>query len=193
MKREVKLIFLFTFLLLPMLLFAQQEVQVRGRVVEAETDEPLPGVSIVIENSTRGVTTDVDGTFEIRVNPSDKLVFSFMGMVSQTIEVRDKTYMDVAGQMAGIVSVQQSGEPGVGSNFWIRGVSTFGANSRPLILVDGIERSLDLVDYDDIESFSISKDATATAVYGVRGANGIVLITTKRGREMSKPQINANV
>lgn len=96
----------------------------------------------------------------------------------------------LAGQMAGIVSVKSSGEPGVGSNFWIRGISTFGANSSPLILVDGVERPLDLVDYDDIESFSILKDATATAVYGVRGANGIVLITTKRGKEALKPQIS---
>src|SRR5690606_22749307 len=72
-----------------------------------------------------------------------------------------------------------------------RGVSSFGANNRPLILVDGIERPLDLVDPEDVESFSILKDATATAVYGVRGANGIVLITTKRGRKSEKPIINA--
>ncbi len=96
----------------------------------------------------------------------------------------------LAGQLAGVVSVQSSGEPGSSSNFWIRGVSTFGANNRPLILVDGIERDLDLVDTEDIASFSILKDATATAVYGVRGANGIVLITTKRGRESMKPQVN---
>lgn len=73
MKRESKLFFLIAFLLFPMFLIAQQEIQVRGKVVEAETNEPLPGVSILIENSTRGVPTDMDGTFEIRVNPSDKL------------------------------------------------------------------------------------------------------------------------
>ncbi len=99
----------------------------------------------------------------------------------------------LAGQLAGVVSVQSSGEPGSSSNFWIRGVSTFGANNRPLILVDGIERDLDLVDTEDIASFSILKDATATAVYGVRGANGIVLITTKRGRESMKPQVNVKL
>jgi len=97
----------------------------------------------------------------------------------------------LAGQLAGIVSVQGSGEPGAGSSFWIRGISSFGANNRPLILVDGIERSLDLVDPEDVESFSILKDATATAVYGVRGANGIVLITTRRGKYAEKPTINA--
>lgn len=94
----------------------------------------------------------------------------------------------LAGQLAGIISVQRSGEPGSGSNFWIRGVSTFGANKTPLVLVDGIERSLDYVDPEDIESFSILKDATATAVYGVRGANGVVLITTRKGEE-GRPKI----
>lgn len=96
---------------------------------------------------------------------------------------------NLAGKLAGVVSMQRTGEPGAGSDFWIRGVNTFGGNSRPLILVDGVERDMDLVDADDIASFSILKDATATALYGVRGANGIVLITTKRGAE-SKPKIN---
>jgi TonB-linked SusC/RagA family outer membrane protein len=96
----------------------------------------------------------------------------------------------LAGQIAGIVSVQGSGEPGSGSSFWIRGISSFGANNTPLILVDGIQRSMDLVDPEDIESFSILKDASATAVYGVRGANGIVLITTKKGKYSDKPTIN---
>ncbi|MDQ6480706.1 TonB-dependent receptor [Dyadobacter sp. LHD-138] len=96
----------------------------------------------------------------------------------------------LAGQIAGIVSVQGSGEPGSGSSFWIRGISSFGANNTPLILVDGIQRSMDLVDPEDIESFSILKDASATAVYGVRGANGIVLITTKKGKYSDKPTIS---
>ena len=95
----------------------------------------------------------------------------------------------LAGKLAGVVSMQRTGEPGAGADFWIRGVNTFGANSTPLIIVDGVERSMDLVDVDDIASFSILKDATATALYGVRGANGIVLITTKRGGE-SKPKIS---
>ncbi|MCI1785816.1 MAG: TonB-dependent receptor [Bacteroidales bacterium] len=91
----------------------------------------------------------------------------------------------LAGKLAGIVVMQRTGEPGAGADFWIRGVNTFGANSTPLVLVDGIERSMDLVDADDIASFSILKDATATALYGVRGANGIILITTKRGSEQA--------
>ena len=99
----------------------------------------------------------------------------------------------LAGQMAGVVAVQRSGEPGEGSDFWIRGVSTFGANNRPLVLVDGIERDLNLVDPDDVETFSILKDATATAIYGVRGANGVVLITTRKGKEASKPVISGRI
>ena len=98
----------------------------------------------------------------------------------------------LAGKLAGVVAVQHTGEPGSSAEFWIRGVNTFGANAYPLILVDGVERSMDLVDVEDIASFSILKDATATALYGVRGANGIVLITTRRGSE-SKPKVNVKV
>ncbi len=98
----------------------------------------------------------------------------------------------IAGKIAGAVVMQRTAEPGSSADFWIRGISSFGANNRPLILVDGIERSMDLVDPEDIQSFSILKDATATALYGVRGANGIVLITTKRGTE-SKPRVSAKV
>ncbi|GAA4434911.1 TonB-dependent receptor [Ravibacter arvi] len=121
---------------------------------------------------------------------------SVVGAIS-TVSAKDlkvpvsKLSNALAGQVAGIVSVQGTGEPGAGSSFWIRGISSFGANNRPLILVDGIERPLDLVDPEDVESFSILKDATATAVYGVRGANGIVLITTKKGKYSDKPTINA--
>lgn len=95
----------------------------------------------------------------------------------------------LAGRMPGVVAMQTSSEPGSSSEFWIRGVGTFGANSKPLIIVDGVEREMDLVDVDDISSFSILKDATATALYGVRGANGIVIITTKRGSEQA-PQVS---
>ena len=88
----------------------------------------------------------------------------------------------IGGRVAGVIAVQRSGEPGKDdAQFWIRGISTFTGNRNPLILVDGIERPMNNVDPLEIESFSILKDASATAVYGVRGANGVVLITTKRG------------
>jgi TonB-linked SusC/RagA family outer membrane protein len=97
----------------------------------------------------------------------------------------------LAGQLSGIVAMSRSGEPGKNSaaDFYIRGVSSFKGTSTPLVLVDGVERDLDLVDTDDIAAFSVLKDASASAVYGVRGANGVILITTKKG-QVGKPQIN---
>ena len=88
----------------------------------------------------------------------------------------------IGGRLAGVITMQSSGEPGKNiSNFWIRGISTFGASSGALVLIDGIEGRLEDIDPDDVKSFSILKDASATAVYGTRGANGVVLVTTKRG------------
>lgn len=94
-----------------------------------------------------------------------------------------KISSQLAGQLSGVLSVQRSGEPGAGADFWIRGISTFQGSGNPLVLVDGIERDMDLVNPEDIKEFSILKDAAATAIYGVRGANGVVLITTRTGEE----------
>ncbi len=92
----------------------------------------------------------------------------------------------IGGRVPGVISMQNSGEPGKNiSEFWIRGIGTFGANSGALVLIDGLEGTLNQVDPADVESFSILKDASATAVYGVRGANGVVLITTKRGQDQN--------
>ncbi len=88
----------------------------------------------------------------------------------------------LAGNLAGVVALQTSGEPGKDdAQFWIRGIATFTGSPDPLILVDGIERPLNDVDPLEIESFSVLKDASATAVYGVRGANGVILVNTRRG------------
>lgn len=90
----------------------------------------------------------------------------------------------LGGRVAGVISMQSSGEPGKNlSEFWIRGIGTFGANSSALVLIDGLEGDLNSLDPADIESFSVLKDASATAMYGVRGANGVVIVTTKRGQE----------
>ncbi|MFA5650675.1 MAG: SusC/RagA family TonB-linked outer membrane protein [Proteiniphilum sp.] len=93
----------------------------------------------------------------------------------------------LAGRLAGVISYQRSGEPGAdNAEFFIRGVTTFGYKQDPLILIDGIElgtTDLARLSPDDIASFSIMKDATATALYGARGANGVILVTTKEGRE----------
>lgn len=99
----------------------------------------------------------------------------------------------VQGRIAGMVSFQRSGEPGLDdADFFIRGVGTFGVNNRPLILVDNVEVSaadLARIPWDDLESFSVLKDATAAAVYGSRAANGVILVTTKLGKE-GPPKIN---
>lgn len=243
MKKQIQFIPLLIFLLIPLLSLAQEQVQVRGKVTDAETGDPLPGVTILVDKSTRGVTTDMDGTFEIRVTPADKLVFSFLGMVSQTVEVGDQRYIEVAlvttaseleevtivafgvqkkesivssistvkvddikvpssnlttalaGRVAGLISYQTTGEPGAdNAEFFVRGVSSFeGSRSSPLILIDGFEATtsdLARLQPDDIESFSVMKDATATVLYGARGANGILIVNTKSGSE-SKPKLSA--
>lgn len=101
----------------------------------------------------------------------------------------------LGGRVPGIISMQSSGEPGSNmSEFWIRGIGTFGASSSALVLIDGLEGNLDSIDPADIESFSVLKDASATAVYGVRGANGVVLVTTKRGTsDRMQIDVRANV
>lgn len=99
----------------------------------------------------------------------------------------------LAGNVAGMMAMQTSGQPGKNtSEFWIRGISTFGASNSALVLVDGFERNLDEINIEDIETFTVLKDASTTAIYGSRGANGVVLITTKRGKA-GKINIDAKV
>lgn len=99
----------------------------------------------------------------------------------------------LGGRVPGIISVNRSGEPGNDfSEFWVRGISTFGAGSGALVLIDGIEGNLNTLDPEDIESFSILKDASSTAVYGIRGANGVVLVTTKKGKA-GKLEVNVKM
>ncbi len=94
----------------------------------------------------------------------------------------------LAGRVSGIVGMQRTGEPGKdAASIWVRGVATLGSTT-PLVLVDGVERSMNDLNPEDIETFSILKDASATAVYGVRGANGVVIITTKTG-QIGKPKV----
>lgn len=100
-----------------------------------------------------------------------------------------------AGRLAGVVAMQRSGEPGAdGADFWIRGISTFSGAKEPLIVIDGVQAStgdLNAMDPEVIESFSILKDATATALYGTRGANGVMIVNTKSGRDLEKAVVNA--
>jgi TonB-linked SusC/RagA family outer membrane protein len=102
-----------------------------------------------------------------------------------------------AGKLAGVISVQRTGEPGAdGANFWIRGISTFGASSTPLIFIDGVEAStgdMNALSPEVIEHFSVLKDATATALYGARGASGVILINTRQGGKNERVKINVRV
>ena len=213
-----------------------QTKTVKGVIYEEETGEPMPGATVSVEGSTRGVMTDLDGSFELTgVKPTDKLKFECLGKETQVLQVGTMTNfvgklnnaaneldevtvvafgkqrkesvigsistVDVktlkvpssnlttalAGNVAGVIAYQRTGEPGQdNADFFVRGITTFGANTSPLILIDNIElTSTDLarLQPDDIESFSIMKDATATALYGARGANGVIFVTTKRGQE----------
>jgi len=97
---------------------------------------------------------------------------------------------NLAGQIPGLIAVQRSGMPGYDdAEFWIRGTSSFAGGTSPLVLVDGVPRSLNNIDPDEIETFSLLKDAAATAIYGAEGANGVILITSKRGK-IQKTQIS---
>lgn len=103
---------------------------------------------------------------------------------------------NLAGKLAGLIAVTNSGKPGEGAQFYIRGVGTFGGRATPLILLDGIEITADALNRippESIDQFSILKDASATAIYGSRGANGVLIVTTKEGQENTKAQVSATV
>ena len=125
----------------------------------------------------------------------ESLVGSVQQIKPQELKVPSSSLSTAfAGRMAGVIAVQRSGEPGAdGANFWIRGKSTFSGATSALIIMDGVEISsteLNALDPEVIESFSILKDATATALYGTRGANGVMIVTTKNGKNLDKPIIN---
>ena len=150
--------------------------------VKMESDNQLLSEVVVVGAGTQkkvsvtGSITSVKG-LELKA-PSSSLTTSF------------------AGKLAGVISMTSTGEPGAASEFYIRGVSTFGGGATPLILLDDVEIStadLNNIPAETIESFSILKDASATAIYGARGANGVMLITTKTGKENEKTRINVTV
>ena len=230
-----KIVLSLIFVLAPLAVLAQTKT-IKGVIYEEETGETMPGATVSVVGSTKGVMTDLDGSFELSgVKPTDKLKFECLGKETQILEVGSMTNFIVklknaaneldevtivafgkqrkestvaaittvdvgtlkvpssnlttalAGNVAGVIAYQRSGEPGQdNADFFVRGITTFGANTSPLILIDNIElTSTDLarLQPDDIESFSIMKDATATALYGARGANGVIFVTTKRGQE----------
>lgn len=213
---------------------------ITGRVTDTY-EEPLPGVTVVIKGTTKGTTTDVDGSFILTDVPENAtLQFSFVGMRSQEVVVGNQVKINIVlledigsleelvvvgygtqkklsltssistvksedlqnlpsvnissslqGKVAGAVITQPSGIPGGDqSEILIRGISTLGNNS-PLIIVDGVPRDFNKLDVNSIESISILKDAAAVSPYGMAGANGVILVTTKKGKA-GKPTLSYN-
>lgn len=172
------------------LVFSMVGYETHEEVIEDETI-----VNVILQASTSNIDevvvvafgkqkrTDMVGSVT-SINPSELKVPS------------SNLTTSLAGRLAGMIAYQRSGEPGQdNADFFIRGVTTFGYNRNPLILIDNIELSttdLARLQPDDIQSFSIMKDATATALYGARGANGVILVTTKEGKE-GKANVNARV
>lgn len=254
MKLKTLLILIF----LPAIIIAQN-ISLKGNIVEAKSQEPLPGATILIKGTAKGVTSDFDGNFEINIKIGDTLVASFLGMKTQevfvlsspiTIRLEDDIsqldevlvsvgYFDVSkkdlsgsitqikaeqleqnrgaslenllqGQVAGVV-VTESAEPGGGVGVSIRGTNSILGGTQPLYVLDGIpispisdaqgngnsggaQSSMSFINPNDIEKIEVLKDAAATAVYGARGANGVILITSKSAnRNNGKDKITLTV
>jgi len=232
-----RILLIFLAFSVPSLLLAQNGKVITGTVYDSE-NSLLPGVSVVVKGSSKGVITDMNGKFSIRVQTNDILVFSFLSHEIQEISVKNKTIVVVhltkstvdldqvvvvgygtkrkvtltgsvvsvsgkelvrspvvdlsnslAGQLPGLISMNRQGEPGKdGAQILIRGLSTTG-NTSPLVLVDNVEYpDWQRLNANDVESISVLKDASA-AIYGARAANGVILITTKRGTS-GKPIIS---
>ena len=221
-----------------------QNFIVKGQVIDRAYGEPLIGLTILQEETGNGVTTDLDGNYSIEIRDAKEatLVFSYMGMKTQTHVVTEKTKTlnvimeddshlmeDVVvvaygvrkkgtitgsvstikadkmenvptagfdqalqGQAAGLSVISNSGEPSKAATFQIRGTNSINSGTAPLFILDGvpIEASdFNTINPADIESTSILKDAASTSIYGARAANGVIVITTKRGTNTEKPQI----
>jgi iron complex outermembrane receptor protein len=208
-----------------------QNRTITGTVLDATFGEGVPGATVIIKGTTRGVPTDLDGKFSIEVQPGDQiLVISFVGYNTQEVEIGNQTNITVSleediqsleeavvigygsqdkkeitsavvgvkpedfnrgnianpaqllqGKVAGLSITRPGGNPNAGFNIRLRGLSTFGANSSPLIVLDGvIGASIENVDPNDIQSIDVLKDGSAASIYGARGSSGVILITTTK-------------
>jgi TonB-dependent starch-binding outer membrane protein SusC len=239
LRLKFKWIALLPFFLLWMGGVLAQGLSVKGKV-NSSTGEGLPGVTVVLRGSTVGTTTDAEGNYALSVpDGNGTLVFSFIGYVSQTVPINNRTTLnvtlavdakmmeevvvvgygtvkksDVTGAVASVKSEQLSaypaqgtvqalqgraagvqiqannGDPGASFKVRIRGGTSINASSDPIYVVDGFVGGA-LPPPEDIESLEVLKDASATAIYGSRGANGVIMITTKKGKA-GKPRIELN-
>lgn len=203
---------------------------VTGIVTEKETNEPLPGVAIIIKGTQTGATTDLDGLYTMETNAGDILLVSFLGFKKQEILISDEKIINISlepnsldldeyvvvgygiqkksdltgalvkmdkeafeeshsqsiaqimqGRAAGVTVTSNSGAPGKDADILIRGVSSING-TPPLWVVDGVPIS-GTVNALDIESMEILKDASSAAIYGTKGAGGVILVTTKKGKK----------
>ena len=234
-------LFLIAFLLISVLGYSQN-IEVRGKVNEAATGLPMPGVNVTVKNSTTGTITDMDGNFTISVPQGTTLVFSFIGFKSYEANVNGpsmtvglqedaqtleevvvvgygtqrkkevtgavsmvgsetidklkpvKVEQALQGTISGVNVTTQSGAPGANFTIRIRGIGTNG-NSDPTVIIDGAVMGgtgdLGLLNPNDIENITVLKDAQA-AIYGTIGANGVILVTTKKGRKNQKTTFSYN-
>ena len=240
MNFKTKLILLMM-LLLNVSLYAQDSYTLSGNISDAD-NIPIIGANILIEGSTRGAITDIDGNYDIQVNSGDVLLISYLGYSAQSIPITTQRVLNIsmfedanqldevvvtgygtrkkshntgaiaqvkgsdvaaiqanrvddalAGKLSGVLIQNQDGEPGADPKIQIRAASSISGDSNPLIVVDGfpISGSLATVNPNDIESIEVLKDAASAAIYGSRGANGVVLVTTKKGKS-GKASISYN-
>lgn len=220
---------LFLLLLVPDFVYAQNIITVSGTVTSMDDGEPIPGVTVLVKNSTLGTVTDLDGIYSLQAPENGTLVFSFIGYETSENPINSRSALDVVlssgtqaldefvvtgyttqqkkdiigavsvvdmdaiksvpagsaaqtlqGQASG-VNVISSGSPGSRSNIFIRGISSFG-DTQPLVIIDGIQADLNDISANDVESIQVLKDAGAAAIYGVRGSNGVIIVTTKKGK-----------
>lgn len=166
----------------------------KKQTIIVQSDRPL---NIVLEEESQVMDEVVIVGFGTQKKAS--IVGAVESIRPRELRTSSSSLMNsMSGRIAGVISVQRGGEPGAdGASFWIRGVSTFNsASASPLIFIDGIEVSsseLNGLSPEVIENFSILKDATATAIYGARGANGVMLITTRQGKESERVNINIRI
>ncbi|MFD2915503.1 SusC/RagA family TonB-linked outer membrane protein [Psychroserpens luteus] len=240
---KLKLTWLMTlFMAFVMQLSFAQEKTVTGTVTSATDGLPLPGVSVIVKGTTRGVQTDFDGNYSIKASTGETLVFSFVGMKGSEKKIGQSSTLNLAmaedlaeletvvitgyagatnssrvtsavatvsaesiesvpinsvdqllqGQAAGVNVSTGSGQPGQSATILIRGRGSLNGDVEPLFIVDGVPVDQDnfrSINQNDIETMSVLKDAAATAVYGNRGAGGVILITTKTGKKGSGVQV----
>jgi TonB-linked SusC/RagA family outer membrane protein len=209
-----------------------QGANVGGTITDKANGSPMPGVTVIIKGTTKGVISDIDGKYSLKAENTDVLVFSFVGYLSQEAQVNGRAIIDVAlseetkqidelivigygtqkksdktgavahitseelntgamtdpiqsiqGKLSGVSISKKGGDPNSGFAVTIRGAISISGSTDPLYVIDGIPGAdPTTIASEDIESYNVLKDASSTAIYGSRGSNGVIIITTKGGK-----------